>query len=82
MVRIEALIAYGFLAGGMLFLMLLGFALSFGVPRAVSCTDSRPEGYNPAVIVRVKADPKRNGDILKRNLFGCTFYSYEPPPGQ
>lgn len=82
MVRIEALIAYGFLAGGVLFLMLLGVLLSVGVPRAVSCTDERPAGYSPAVIVRVKADPKRNGDILKRDLFGCTFYSYDPPPGQ
>jgi hypothetical protein len=77
MVRIEALIAWGSLAGFVLLMVLVALALSRGVPKAVSCVDSRPAGYTPAVIVRVTSD--RNGHILKRNLFGCTFYSYEPP---
>jgi len=79
MVRIEALIAWGSLAGFVLLMVLVALALSWGVPDAVACVEPETESHTPAMSVEVTSN--RNGRVAEHDLFGCTFYSYQPPRG-
>jgi len=80
MTRIEKAVASVFLAGFLLMLLLSVFVGSTGMPNVVSCIEPRPGPQAPAMGVEVTSN--RNGHIAERNLFGCTFYFYDPPPGQ
>jgi hypothetical protein len=78
--RTEKVVAWVSLVGFLLVVTLVPLAINSGAPKAVSCVDLTPAGDTPAVIVRVTTD--RNGYISERHLFGCTFYSYKPPPSR
>ena len=79
MVRVEALVAWGSLVGFVLLMALALLVSAVGAPNAASCIEPRPGPRAPAMSVEVTSN--RNGHIVERNLFGCTFYFYELPPG-
>ena len=79
MTRAEKAVATAFLAGFLLLLLLLALINSTQKPNVVSCIDKN--AYAPPAM-SVEVTSNRNGHIAERNLFGCTFYFYDQPPGR
>jgi hypothetical protein len=80
MTRVEQVVATVFLAGFLLLLLLVALVNSTGMPNVVACVEPETASHTPAMSVEVASN--RNGHIAERNLFGCTFYFYDPPPGR
>ena len=77
MVRIEALLARGFLAALTVAFVLIGVVSVWGMPNVVTCLDKNAYGPTP---MSVEVTSNRRGHIVERHAWGYTFYCYEPPP--
>jgi hypothetical protein len=77
MIRIEAILAWGFFAALGVVLALIGVVSVWGMPNVVSCLDKNT--YGPTAM-GVEVTSNRRGHIGERDAFGCTFYFYEPSP--
>jgi hypothetical protein len=77
MIRIEAVLAWGFLAALTVAFVLIGVVSVWGMPNVVTCLDKN--AYGPTAM-DVEVTSNRRGHIVERHALGCTFYFYEPPP--
>jgi len=78
--RIVETVMWAFLAAFVLLIVVALLAVTWGVPRVVSCVDPETKSHTPAVSVEVTSN--RRTPITQKSLpWGCTAFFYIPDNG-
>lgn len=78
--KIVETVMWAFLAAFVLLIVVALLAVTWGVPRVVSCVEPETKSHTPAVSVKITT--KRRADITQKRLpWGCTAFFYVPNSG-